>query len=190
MKTVAKTTHGFTLIEIVTVIVVLSILGGFSYRFLDSAIATYGMAKKQGGLQQDAVLILERISRELSDAVSVTSPGVSVSSVENELSFNTSHKLKDNSTSITFRRNNDAKKTLSRMSSTSTSLIGKNVERFTIERVTSTGCGDYFRITIRMKDVDDAQREMAMATAVRPKNVVTNLYSDRCFNGDYEDTVK
>ena len=40
------------------VIVVLAILGGFSYRFLDSAIVTYGMAKKQGSLQQDAVLIL------------------------------------------------------------------------------------------------------------------------------------
>jgi prepilin-type N-terminal cleavage/methylation domain-containing protein len=190
MKTDVNNTEGFTLIEIITVIVVLSILGGFSYRFLDSALATYGMAKKQGSLQQDAVLILERISRELSDAESVTSPGVSVSSVENELSFNTSHTLKDNSTSITFRRNSDAKKTLSRVSSTSTSLIGKNVEQFTIERVTSTGCGDYFRITIRMKDVDDAQRELTMATAVRPKNVVTNLYSDRCFNGDYEDTVK
>ena len=41
-----------------------------------------------------------------------------------------------------------------------------------------------------MKDVDDAKRDLAMTTAVRPKNVVTSSYSDRCFNGDYEDTVK
>jgi prepilin-type N-terminal cleavage/methylation domain-containing protein len=59
---------GFTLIEIVIVIVVLAIIGGFTMSFLISNSQTYQMMRVQRELYQDGVYIMERISSELRDA--------------------------------------------------------------------------------------------------------------------------
>jgi MSHA biogenesis protein MshO len=63
---------GFTIIELVTVIVVLSILGIFTFSFMDNAIRTYRLVKEQSPLYADGAYIMERITRELSDAITVT----------------------------------------------------------------------------------------------------------------------
>lgn len=59
---------GFTLIEIVTVLVVLGIIGGFGMSFLIDNSRTYQMMKVQGELYQDGVYAMERISRDITDA--------------------------------------------------------------------------------------------------------------------------
>jgi prepilin-type N-terminal cleavage/methylation domain-containing protein len=59
---------GFTLIEIVIVIVVLTIIGGFTMSFLISNSRTYQMMRVQRELYQDSVYMMERISRDITDA--------------------------------------------------------------------------------------------------------------------------
>ena len=57
---------GFTLIEIVTVIVVLAIMGAFTMSFLINNSRTYHMMRAQRELYQDGTYIMERISRDIS----------------------------------------------------------------------------------------------------------------------------
>ncbi len=73
---------GFTMIELVMVIVVLSILGLFTFSFIDNAIRTYMLVREQSPLYADGAYIMERITRELSDATTVdtTTSAVSVRS--------------------------------------------------------------------------------------------------------------
>jgi prepilin-type N-terminal cleavage/methylation domain-containing protein len=59
--------RGFTLIEIVTVIIVLGIIGAFTMSFLIDNSKTYQMMRVQRELYQDGVYVMERISRELRD---------------------------------------------------------------------------------------------------------------------------
>lgn len=59
---------GFTLVEIVMVIVVLSILGLFTFSFLISNTRTYQIMRGQTELYQDGMYLMERISRDITDA--------------------------------------------------------------------------------------------------------------------------
>jgi prepilin-type N-terminal cleavage/methylation domain-containing protein len=59
---------GFTLIEIITVIVVLGILSGFTFSFIDNAVKTYSIGSKQRMLYQEAAVAMEKITRELRSA--------------------------------------------------------------------------------------------------------------------------
>ena len=59
---------GFTLIEIVTVIIVLGILGGFGISFLVGNSRTYQIMKVQRELYQDGVFIIERVSKDIRDS--------------------------------------------------------------------------------------------------------------------------
>jgi prepilin-type N-terminal cleavage/methylation domain-containing protein len=59
---------GFTLIEIVTVIIILGIISAFSMSFLLDNSRTYQMMKIQRELYQDGVYIIERISRDIRDS--------------------------------------------------------------------------------------------------------------------------
>jgi prepilin-type N-terminal cleavage/methylation domain-containing protein len=60
--------RGFTLIEIVIVIIVLGIIGTFTMSFLIDNSKTYQMMKLQRELYQDGVYAMERLSRDITDA--------------------------------------------------------------------------------------------------------------------------
>jgi len=61
--------RGFTLIELVSVIVVLSIISLFTFSFLISNSRTYQIMKGQGELYQDGMYLMQRISRDIIDAI-------------------------------------------------------------------------------------------------------------------------
>ncbi len=60
--------HGFTLIEIITVIVIIGIMGGLAFGFLSSASNTYRLAAGQEGMQSEAWVAVERMVREVQSA--------------------------------------------------------------------------------------------------------------------------
>ena len=93
---------GFTLIEIIIVIIVLGVLSVFGFSFISTAVHTYSMMEKQKSLFDQAAMAMERISRELRDAKSISSPASGNSG--STLTFTKSNgTLQDSDTNISFR---------------------------------------------------------------------------------------
>ncbi|MGL5286554.1 MAG: PilW family protein, partial [Aeromonas sp.] len=61
--------RGFTLIELVMVVLLLGILATFSTQFVSISTRIYGDASAREQLMSDARFALERLNRELRDAV-------------------------------------------------------------------------------------------------------------------------
>jgi len=64
--------RGFTLIEIVIVIVILSIVSGITIKFLIDSMRIYTMTVNQKTLLDEGKLALERMCRDIRDAKSIT----------------------------------------------------------------------------------------------------------------------
>ena len=182
---------GFTLIEIVTVIVVLGILGAFSLTFIDNAIKTYMIAKTQRNLSQEAAYILEKISREIKDSYCYV--------VAAQYRFRKTHITIDDNPYIWFRYSGTDLRRVSRDPGDSTDrtnqLLGRNVTSFSITLNSSAVSADSFNVTLTLSK--DGQT-VILSTTVCPKNYCQNEtsatctpgYTDRNFNGDYEDFVQ
>jgi len=65
---------GFTLIEIIIVIVILAIVLGVSIKFLTDSLRIYTMTVNQKTLFDEAKLALERMCRDIRDARSISDP--------------------------------------------------------------------------------------------------------------------
>ncbi|WP_458735061.1 PulJ/GspJ family protein [Zobellella taiwanensis] len=61
--------HGFTLFELVIAMVILAILAVFSVRFIQDAVAIYQQGSQRERLMSDVRFGLERLNREVRDAV-------------------------------------------------------------------------------------------------------------------------
>jgi len=66
--------RGYTLIEIVVVIVILSIVSAISIKFLADSLRIYTMTVDQKTLFDEGKLALERMCRDIRDANSITTP--------------------------------------------------------------------------------------------------------------------
>ena len=66
--------NGFTLIEIIIVIVILCIVSAITVKFLVDSLRIYTMAANQKALYDEAKLALERMCRDIRDARSVSQP--------------------------------------------------------------------------------------------------------------------
>ena len=69
---VFKSSKGFTLIEIIVVIVILSIVSAITIKFLIDSLKIYTMTVNQKTLFDEGKLALERMSRDIRDANSIT----------------------------------------------------------------------------------------------------------------------
>jgi prepilin-type N-terminal cleavage/methylation domain-containing protein len=65
---------GFTVIEIVIVIVILSIVSAITVKFLVDSLRIYTMVANQKALYDEAKLALERMCRDIRDARTITNP--------------------------------------------------------------------------------------------------------------------
>jgi prepilin-type N-terminal cleavage/methylation domain-containing protein len=65
---------GFTLIEVVVVIVILSIVSGITVKFLVDSMRIYTMTVNQKTLFDEAKLALERMCRDIRDAQAIATP--------------------------------------------------------------------------------------------------------------------
>ena len=172
---------GFTMIELVTVIVVLSILGLFTFSFIDNAIRTYILVREQSTLYADGAYIMERITRELSDATAVIVPPVESSS--NTLKFVKAHTGVDPSTTVTFQQND---RNLERNGT----LIGKNI-RFNVTRHRpDVALDETIEVAIELNSPGDTSiPSFVLRTKITPNNYPGD-YTGRSFNGDYYEKIQ
>jgi prepilin-type N-terminal cleavage/methylation domain-containing protein len=158
---------GFTLIEIVIVIVILSIVSAITIKFLVDGLRIYTMTVNQKTLFDEGKLALERMCRDIRDARSVTSvtagpPGL--------ITFTRTHlTATDNpNNSITFWQNttptpNTLEKT---NNSTGTSgILASNVTSFTVANAAN-------EIQIQLTLGLTSGEKVTLQTKVYPKNLV------------------
>lgn len=183
---------GFTIIELVTVIVVLSILGVFTFSFMDNAIKTYSLIKEQSPLYADGAYIMERITRELSDATIISTTDIpQYPSWSSKLTFSTAAHppppltADRPATQVTYEL--DADNNLVRNSG----IIGKNITEF---KVTRSGTQYDSTITIELQlssPVDSSIPPFVLRTTVFPNNY-PGAYGEtsRSFDGNYYETIQ
>ncbi len=69
-----KSSKGFTLIEVIIVIITLSIVSAITLYFVVNGLRVYTMTANQKNLFDEAKLALERMCRDIRDAKSITTP--------------------------------------------------------------------------------------------------------------------
>ncbi|MBW2570525.1 MAG: prepilin-type N-terminal cleavage/methylation domain-containing protein [Deltaproteobacteria bacterium] len=177
---------GFTLIEIIIVVIVLGVLSIFGFRFLSTAIHTYSMMQKQKTLYDEAAMAMERISRELRDASTITTATGST------LEFTKSHGSPEETSTydITFQLSGA---TLQRVGSSTVSLA-ENVKAsgFTVTRVTPTPPPVREEITITLT-LESGEANITLRSYICPKNLaypVEEKPSGRNFGGCWQENFQ
>ncbi|MDY6863946.1 MAG: type II secretion system protein [Thermodesulfobacteriota bacterium] len=121
-----KESKGFTIVEIITVFVILGVVSVFIFQFLTGGIETYITMQKQKDFFDDARLCLERMSREIRDAEQIPSftPNISIRILK---SHSTPH---DPVTTITFKYRPAFDDILRERGPGLSNVLAENVTRF------------------------------------------------------------
>jgi len=82
---------GFTLIEIIVVIVILCIVSGITIKFLTDSLRIYTMTVNQKTLLDEGKLALERMCREIRDARAISLPAAPFPSSGTSMRFRRTH---------------------------------------------------------------------------------------------------
>jgi len=164
----SKFPRGFTLIEIIIVIVILSIVSAITIKFLVDSLKIYTMTVNQKTLFDEAKLALERMCREIRDAKSITLPASGSSG--NTVTFTRTHNTGPGQDTadeiITFRLNGNI---LEKVKVNVGYAIAGNVSSFTITRATTDD-----EITMVLILSLGTGENMTLQTKVYPKNLLKN----------------
>lgn len=193
-----ETNKGFTLIEVVITIVILAIIGGFSFVFFINLTKTYSIMRDERGIHQEGAYIVERISRELRSAVAVSVPAAS------EIAFQVAQRMSTDDSKLQ-DANRYIKYCLSgtnlyRATGTSSfpacpggSIISKNIQNgtgFTASYIPGTATvNDSYGVNVVLTE---GGQTITYSVIVSPKNLPFlsgGSYKNRSFNGDYYDKV-
>lgn len=159
--------RGFTLIEMIITIVVLGILGVFTFTFFGNYMNTYTQMRDRRSDHQEAFYIVERIARELRNATTVTSTSPLVFQIPNPGT------PADTSTTIQYSLSGTQ---LNRTGNVSGAiLIGDNINTFSVTQPVA----NCYYISIQ-RGTETYQ------TTVCPKNVPSGSSG---FGGNYADNL-
>jgi prepilin-type N-terminal cleavage/methylation domain-containing protein len=166
---------GFTLIEIIMVIVILCIVSAITIKFMVDSMRIYTMTVNQKTLLDEGKLALERMCRDIRDAQSISVPAAGVSG--NVITF-----VRNNATvqdvaseSITFQRNG-GNSTLEKIktSPAATSRLADNVNTFTVTRG-AAATNNLDEITLLLNLRLGSGENFILQTRVYPKNLSEDL---------------
>jgi prepilin-type N-terminal cleavage/methylation domain-containing protein len=165
--------RGFTLIEIIIVIVILSIVSAITIKFLTDSLRIYTMTVNQKTLYDEGKLALERMCRDIRDARSIT--GVTASSITFVRDDATAQDIAGET--IIFQRNAGAN-TLEKVkaSPASTSTMASNVTAFAVANATNE---IQLQLTLQLASGEN----VTLQTRVYPKNLPKDAtYKNFCQN--------
>ena len=167
---ILKSSKGFTLIEIVIVIVILSIISAITIKFLVDGLRIYTMTVNQKTLFDEGKLALERMCRDIRDARSITTPaaGGSGSTITVLRSNATAQDIADES--ITFRLTGSTLEKV-KASPAATSAIALDVSTFTVTRG-QAATNDENQITIQLTLTSGSAGSVNLQTRVYPENLL------------------
>ena len=173
----SKLEGGFTLIEMVVVIVILSIVSTITIYFLINSLKAYTMTVNQKTLLDEGKLALERMCRDIRDARSITSPASGGSG--SLITF-----IRNNATvqdvaaeSITFQLTGSTLQKV-KSSPSATSTMAANVSTFTVTRGATND-----EITIVLTLSLSSGENATLQTKVYPKNLPKDAtYKNFCQN--------
>jgi prepilin-type N-terminal cleavage/methylation domain-containing protein len=138
MRTAIGGQKGFTLIEIVMVIVILGVIGAFTFQFVAHGVQAFKKSSARKDLYDQGRLALERMVRELRDTKEVT--GSSGSSI----TFKKAHPAQaaDNTEEVKFQLNGTSLERVGDPNGTpATAVLASNVSSFTVTGVGAAGGG-------------------------------------------------
>jgi prepilin-type N-terminal cleavage/methylation domain-containing protein len=160
---------GFTLIEIIVVIVILCIVSGITIKFLVDSMRVYTMTVNQKMLFDEGKLALERMCRDIRDARAITSPAAPFPTSDSSITF-----TRTNATfgdvideNIIYRLTGS---TLEKVKGGLGYGIASNVSAFTVTRTTAD---DDIQIELTL-DLASGEN-IALRTRVYPKNLSEDL---------------
>ena len=162
--------RGFTLIEIIIVIVILSIVSGITIKFLIDSLKIYTMTVNQKTLYDEGKLALERMCRDIRDAKSITgSTATSITFVRtNATAYDSGLPGNPIGETISFQLN-VATSTLEKVkaSPATTSVLAANVTAFTVTNATNE---IQLQLTLQLTSGEN----VTLQTKVYPKNLPTS----------------
>ena len=153
--------RGFTLIEIIVVIVILAIVSAISIKFLTDSLRIYTMSVNQKTLFDEGKLALERMCRDIRNARSIT--GTTASSITFVRDDPTAQDIAGET--IIFQRNAVAN-TLEKVkaSPVATSTMASNVTAFAVTNATNE---ILLQLTLQLTSGEN----VTLQTKVYPKNL-------------------
>jgi prepilin-type N-terminal cleavage/methylation domain-containing protein len=173
--------RGFTLIEIIVVIIILSIVAAITIHFLVDSLRIYTMTVNQKTLFDEGKLAMERMCRDIRDARGITSPASG--GLGNSITF-----MRNNATAqdiagenITFRLTGNTLEKV-KASPSVTSSMASNVSTFTVTRGATND-----EITLMLTLSLASGEKMTLQTKVYPKNLAKDATYKNFFQNWRED---
>jgi prepilin-type N-terminal cleavage/methylation domain-containing protein len=165
--------RGFTLIEIIVVIVILSIVSAITIKFLADSLRIYTMTVQQKTLLDEGKLALERMCRDIRDAASnipVPAPGASTPQVTFVRAHATANDIA--AENVTFRLTGTTLYKIKTLPAASNSAAAANVSTFTATQGTAAANNlNEITLVLNLSLEPVAAGNVILQTKVYPKNL-------------------
>jgi len=175
-----NSSRGFTFIEVIVVIVILSMMAAIGIHFLGDSIKIYTMNVNQKTLLDEGKLALERMCRDIRDGNSISSPAAGSSG--SLITFTRAHATAQDAAgeAITFRLTGNTLQK-EKTAPSATRAMAENVSAFTVSRAASE------EITLQLTLSLTSGENVTLQTKVFPKNLAVSSTYKNFYNNWQEE---